>query len=114
MEKKVSFSCEGFKLAGTLFTPVDLGQGESRGGIIICKGFGADARDNATMINFARHFYQKGYIVLTLDRRGFEESKQPRLKMIPIIEVKDIRSAIAFFQQQPEVDRNNISIVELH
>jgi uncharacterized protein len=114
MEKEISFSCEGFKLAGTLFIPNDLGQGERRSGVIICKGFGANARDSATIINFARYFYEKGYIVLSLDYRGFEEGEQPRLKMIPIVEAKDIRNAIAFLQQQPEVDRDDIAIVELH
>ena len=115
LEKKVSFSCEGFKLTGTLFIPNDLSQGENRSSIIICTGFGgANAKNNATMINFARYYYDQGHIVFSLDDRAFGESEGPRLRMIPIVEVKGVKSAIAFLQQQPEVDGENIAVVELH
>ena len=39
MSKPVSFYSEGVKLAGDLFLPADVKQGDRRAGIVLCHGY---------------------------------------------------------------------------
>lgn len=110
MERRVSFYSEGFKLAGTLYIPDDLMEGQKRSSIIMLRGYAANARDRHPTLPFYRYFCKKGYIVLSLDYRGFGDSEGPRWRMIPMVEVEDVRNAITFLQQQPEIDGSNIGV----
>ena len=108
METKVSFYSEGYKLAGTLFIPDDLPLGQKSSGVIMCTGF-TGTRDRS-LLPISRYFCQQGYIVLSLDYRGFGESEGTKWRLIPLAEVEDVRSAITFLQQHPQVEAASIGL----
>lgn len=106
MERPVEFYSEGVRVRGYLTAPQ-----EARGlpGIVLCHGFGAlMAMD---FPDYARRLADQGYAVLRFDYRHFGESEgEPRNLLLPLREVEDVRNAITFFQQQPEVDPARIGL----
>jgi len=109
MEREVVFYSDGCKLAGTLFIPDDLLPGQKSSGIIFCSGF-TGTRDTS-LLPFSRYLCEKGYVGLSLDYRGFGESEGTKWRLIPLAEVEDVRNAITFLQQQPQVERNSIGLL---
>ena len=59
----------------------------------------------------AEKFSQAGYHVLAFDYRFFGESGgEPRGRINPLEQVRDIRAAITYAQSRPEVDKNNLAL----
>ena len=108
MRRRVTFYSDGIELVGYLFGPDDLEPGERRSGVVVCHGFGAS--QERVLPEVAAHLAEQGYVALTLDYRGFGESQGPRWRMIPQEQVRDIRNAITFFEQQPEVEPSAIGL----
>lgn len=106
MERAVQFYSEGVRVRGYLTAP-DGAQG--RPGIVLCHGFGATmAMDFA---NYAPRMAAQGYAVLRFDYRHFGESEgEPRNLLLPLQEVDDVRNALTFMQQQPEVDPERLAL----
>lgn len=109
MERKVAFYSGGCKLAGTLFIPDVLLPGQKASGIVFCSGF-TGIRDTS-LLPYSRYLCEKGYAGLSLDYRGFGESEGDRWRLLPLAEVEDVRNAITFLQQQPQVDGNSIGLI---
>lgn len=109
MKTKVSFYSGGYKLTGTLFVPEGETPGQQRSGIVICGGF-ASSRDRG-LLPMTHYLCEKGYVLLSLDFRGFGESEGPRCRLIPGEEVEDILSAVTFLQQQPQVNGASIGLI---
>ena len=109
METKVSYYSNGCKLAGTLYVPAGLPQGEKRSGIVFCHGF-TGTRDTL-LLPFSRYFSEKGYICLSFDYRGFGGSGGAKWRLLPMAEVEDLRSSITFLQQQPQVDETSVGVL---
>jgi len=108
MERRVSFYSDACKLAGTMFVPDHLPRTGQGSGIIFCSGFAA-IRDTS-LLACSRHLFQQGYIGLSFDYRGFGESSGTKWRVRPLEHVEDVRSAITFLQQQPEVAGDSIGL----
>lgn len=107
MRQDVTFPSQGLNCAGWLYTPDDLGQGESRPAIVMAHGF--SAVKEMYLSNFAEKFVEAGLVVLVFDYRYFGGSEgEPRGRLIPAEQHEDYKNAITWLSQRPEVDRDRI------
>jgi hypothetical protein len=109
MERKVQFYSEGTPVVGIMGLPEDYKPGDKRAAVIFCQGF--TGVKEMMLPDNAKRLRAEGYITLNLDYRYFGESGgEPRSRLIPMAQVTDIRSAITFMQQQPEVNPDRIGL----
>lgn len=109
MRQDVTFPSQGLNCAGWLYTPDNLGQGESRPAIVMAHGF--SAVKEMYLANFAEKFVEAGLVVLVFDYRYFGDSEgEPRGRLIPAEQHEDYKNAITWLSQRPEVDRDRIGI----
>lgn len=109
MERKVQFYSEGVPVVGMLGVPDNYTSGERRAAVIFCQGF--TAVKEIFLPSNAERLRAEGYITLNFDYRYFGESGgEPRSRLIPAAQVTDIRSAITFMQNQPEVNPESIGL----
>jgi uncharacterized protein len=125
MKRAVTIWSEGTRMAGDLFVPDGLKDGERRAAILLCHGWaGPKSHLNTT---YAPAFCAAGFVCLTFDYRGWFESdarlvtmdKQPdvdadgymTVRARPVREVvdpldqnRDIHNAIDFLLSEPIVD----------
>ena len=108
MRRPGSFYSEGFKLDGDLFFPVDLKNGETRSGIVLCHGYTGVKDlylpDTAVALN------QAGYVVLTFDYKGWGKSEGQRSRLAPFSRMADVLAALTFLGIQPEVKKDSLGI----
>ena len=52
----------------------------------------------------------QGYATLSFDYRGFGESEGPRCRLVPAMQVEDVRSALTFLETVPEVDSSRMAL----
>jgi len=110
MEKPVRFYSEAVPMAGVLFLPDNLTRAERRPGIVLCHGF--TAVKEVLLPEIARRLAKLGYVSLTFDYRFLGESGgEPRRQIIPLRQIEDIRNAVTFLQQQPEVDPERLGLL---
>ncbi len=103
MQKPVQFYSENIDMAGVLCVPDNLTVGETRPGIVMCHGF--TAVKEVILPEIAQRLAQLGYVVLTFDYRFLGASGgEPRRQIIPMRQIEDIRNAVTFLQNQPEVN----------
>jgi uncharacterized protein len=131
MKKEVVIWSEGTRVAGDLFLPDDLKDGEKRPAILLCHGWaGPKSHLSAT---YAPFFCKGGFICLTFDYRGWFESdarvamaeKQPPLDgdgfvtvrgepvreiVDPLDQNRDINNALDFLIEEPAVDSSRIGL----
>lgn len=109
MDRKVTFYSEGTPCVGMLGLPDDYKAGDKRGAVIFCHGF--TGIKEMYLPENAKRLQTEGYVTLNFDYRYFGESGgEPRSRLIPLAQVTDIRSAITFMQQQPEVNPDRIGL----
>ena len=108
MPRRVTFSSDGIELVGYLHDPPGLAPLEPRAGVLVCHGFGA--HQERVLPEVAAQLAELGYRAMTMDYRGFGESDGPRWRMLPQEQVRDIRSAITFLQDQPGVEPSRIGL----
>ena len=108
MLRAVSFYSEGAKLAGHLHGAEGDRPGQRRPGIVVCAGFAG--AQGLYLPEICGALTEVGYVTLRFDYRGFGESEGVRGRVVPLDHVRDIRSAITFLQQQPEVDPERIGL----
>jgi dienelactone hydrolase len=104
-ETKVHFYSDGQKLAGALTLPEGAGP---HPGVVLCHGF--TGIKELILPDYARRFVEAGFAALTFDYHGFGESEGPRGRLIAMEQVRDIRNAITFLQNWPEVDAERIGL----
>src|SRR5215510_9751744 len=110
MEKAVRFHSETTPMAGVLFVPNNLPQGEKRPGIVLCHGF--TAVKEVLLPEIARRLAGLGYVALTFDYRFLGESGgEPRRQIIPMLQIEDIRNAVTFLQHQSEVNPERLGLL---
>jgi pimeloyl-ACP methyl ester carboxylesterase len=109
--QKVSFFSEGCRLAGLLYTPDNLAPGEKRPAVVLCVGY--TYIKEMVMPDIAKALNRAGYVALLFDYRGFGESEGPRWRLMPHEQTQDIRAALTFIADQPQVDPNYLAIVGL-
>ena len=104
----VSFYSESTRLAGDLFLPDDLAQGESRAGIVLCHGY--TGVRSLYLPDTARALTQAGYVVLTFDYKGWGDSDGPKSRLSPYGRVIDSQAALTFLGAQPMVDAGRLGL----
>lgn len=106
-ERAITFYGEGIKLAGDLRVPAAADPDHPRPGIVCCHGY--SGKDINT-VKAAIALTAAGYVTLRVDHRGFGKSEGIRGRMLPMEQVADIRSALTFLAQQPEVDGTRLGL----
>lgn len=104
----VSFFSEGCRLDGELMVPDDLGAGERRPAICLCHGYSGIR--GLILPEYAQRFVDAGFVAFIWDYRGFGTSEGEKWRVMPHEQVDDIRNAITFLAQRPEVDPERIGL----
>jgi dipeptidyl aminopeptidase/acylaminoacyl peptidase len=105
---RVDFYSEGVRLAGDLFLPSQLRDGERRAGIVLCHGY--TGVRNLYLPDIAQVLNEAGYVVLTFDYKGWGDSDGPRSRLSPYGRVIDSQAAITFLAAQKVVDPDRIGL----
>ncbi len=108
-ERPIHFYSDGLRLAGTLYLPEDLPQGEQRPAVVACSGYlGLNAIYPRL---FAGPLTEAGYVVLGFDYRGNAESEGTPGRMVIGEQVRDIKHALTFLRVQPEVRGDQVALL---
>lgn len=120
----VTFWSQGVRLAGDLYKPKVLQTNEKLPGILMVPGWGGNKENLGR--TYAPYFAQQGYIVLTLDFKGWGESDGPvvtnerltpsdeatemhvkamhiRKVVNPLSMLEDVRAALHYLGSEPQV-----------
>jgi dienelactone hydrolase len=131
MKKEIVIWSQGTRMAGDLFIPDDLRDGEKRPGILLCHGWGGPKSHLSS--TYAPFFCKGGFVCLTFDYRGWFESdariasperqappdaegfisvrgKPVREMVDPIDQNRDINSALDYLLGEPCVDPSRIGL----
>ena len=108
MSKPVTFYSEGIELAGDLFLPADVKQGDRRAGIVLCHGY--TGIRSIYLPDNARVLAEAGYVVMSFDYKGWGDSEGPKSRLAPYSRVADVQAALTFLSAQPEVDAARLGI----
>ena len=106
--QKVGFYSEGTRLAGDLFLPDGLRDGEKRAGILLCHGY--TGVRNLYLPDTARALTVAGYVVLTFDYKGWGDSEGSPNRLAPYGRVLDSQAALTFLGAQDMVDPARLGI----
>ncbi|MFC0529187.1 alpha/beta hydrolase [Phytohabitans kaempferiae] len=107
--RNVHFYSDGLRLEGIVHMPDDLKDGERRPAVMVCHG--RLAIKEWVPSRWVPYLTEAGYVCLAFDYRNLGTSEGTLGTIIPQDEVRDIRHALTFFQQQPEVDPDRIGIL---
>lgn len=107
--EKVWFWSGTIKIAGLLWVPEDIREGERLPAIVIARGFGSVKE----FVNpgFAPVLNNAGFVVLGFDYPGLGESGGLPGRLIPTEHADAIRAGITFLQAQPSVDPDRIGLL---
>jgi len=109
MRKDITFTSKGLRCSGWLYVPDDLKTGAKAPAIVMAHGF--TGVKEAILPDFATQFVSAGFVTLVFDYRYFGDSEgEPRSQNFPLELVEDIRNAITWVSDQPEVDSQRIGI----
>lgn len=129
--RHVTIWSDGTRMAGDLYVPRDLKEGEKRATVLFCAGTGGVKKGNGAL--YAKRFVKEGFVVLAFDYRGWGESDckltlpepMPKADADGTVTVKarpvrwqmdmadqtlDIRCAISFLMGEPCVDKERIGL----
>lgn len=109
MKRTVTFFSDGARMAGVLRLPPGLSPGERRPAVVLCAGFSLVKEvwlpTNAQALNAA------GYVTLNFDDRTFGQSGAPRCRLVPRMQVEDVRSALVFRARAGAGDQDGLAAV---
>jgi len=105
--KPVTFYSGECLLQGDLYLSPE-SSNEKAAGIILCQGF-AGTKD-MFLPDYAKKFAENGYIVLTFDYRGFGKSEGEAGRLVPKMQVEDIKNALSFLEAYDAIDPARIGI----
>ena len=129
--RRVTIWSDGTRMAGDLYVPRDVKDGEKRAAVLFCAGTGGTKKGNGAQ--YAKRFVTEGFVVLAFDYRGWGESdcklmmtepmpapdekgevtvkaKPIRWQMDLADQTFDIRCALSFLAGEPSVDAARIGI----
>jgi hypothetical protein len=108
MPEPVTFYSEGVPIAGDWYAA----QGPSAGPrpvVVLCHGF--TGVKGLALPAFAARFAAAGYHTLAFDYRFFGDSAgEPRGRLLPLEQVRDIRAAMTYVQTRPDVDPERLAL----
>ncbi len=97
----------GLTLAGNLYTPLSLKEGEKIPAVVISHPFAA-VRQQAALL-YAQKLAEAGFATLAFDQAFWGESEgTPRGSVLPDMYVENFSAAVDFIGGQPFVDREKI------
>jgi len=105
MPETVTFYSEGVKVVADWYAA----KGDHRPVVVLCHGF--TGVKGMVLPDVAERLAQAGYHALAFDYRFFGDSGgEPRGRIIPLEQVRDIRAAITYAQSRPEVDPQRVAL----
>jgi pimeloyl-ACP methyl ester carboxylesterase len=107
--RDVEFFSGGTRLAGMIQSPSDFKPDDRRGVVVVCSGL--HGLKEWVPARWWPQIVDAGYHCFAFDYRGFGTSDGPRGRMIPREEIDDVRAALSFLQQQPEIDPDRIALI---
>lgn len=107
MRRDITFTSQGLRCAGWLYVPDELPAGQRVPAIVMANAL--SSVKEIYLSNYAERFVAAGFVTLVFDYRYFGGSEgEPRCQMFPYEQQEDIRNAITWLSDQPEVDPNRI------
>jgi dienelactone hydrolase len=129
--EKITIWSQGVRLAGDIYKPKGLKPTDKLPGILLIPGWGGSKKNLET--NYAPHFAEQGFVVLTFDFKSWGESDGPLLasqalppteeaaeatvkvtlirKIVnPISMSEDVRAALHYLGGEPQVISDNLGI----
>jgi dienelactone hydrolase len=108
MRRDVTFISKGCRCRGWLFVPDGLAPGQKAPAIVRATGFTGVIPMG---LESAERFAGAGFVTLLFDFRHFGDSEgEPRSQLFPLEQVEDVRNAITWVSEQPEVDPGRIGL----
>lgn len=109
--EKVSFPNQyKMKVAGHLFLPENMQEGEKRPAIIVGHPMGAVKEQSANL--YATKMAERGFVTLAIDISFWGESEgEPRNGVLPDLYAETFSAATDFLGTRPYVDRNRIGAI---
>ncbi len=106
-QREVRFYSQGARVAGVLRLP-DADLGKPSPVVVMCAGM--TLTKEVWLPSNAEWLCAQGYATLSFDYRGFGESEGPRNRLVPAMQVEDVRSAITFLETVSEVDAARVAL----
>jgi dienelactone hydrolase len=108
MRRDVTFTSKGYRCFGQFDVPDGFAPGEKVPAIICVTGYSGVIPMGE---EFAQRFVNAGFATLMFDFRYFGMSEgEPRSQLFPLEQVEDLRNAITWFSEQPEIDPKRIGL----
>lgn len=104
--RAVTFHSHGAKVSGVLRLPQSKAPPPV---VVMCAGM--TLTKEVWLPANAEWLRARGYATLSFDYRGFGESEgQPRNRLVPAMQVQDVRAALTFLETVPELDSSRIGL----
>jgi hypothetical protein len=109
VRRDISFKSGGQRCIGWLYLPDDLSERQKVPGLVLANGI--SMVKEMYISGYAERFAAAGLAALIFDHRHLGESEgEPRQQIFPEEQQEDIRNAISFLADQPEVDGGRVGI----
>lgn len=110
MEKVVFYNQYKMQVAGNLFKPKDMKEGELRAAIVVGHPMGAVKEQSANL--YATKMAERGFVTLSIDLSFWGSSEgEPRNAVSPEIYAEDFSAAVDYLGTRPFVNRNGIGAI---
>ncbi|QIK63298.1 alpha/beta hydrolase [Leucobacter viscericola] len=109
IEKKTTFYSEGAVLQASFYYPDDYVADGNHPVLIVNSGYQGFNEFYPKM--FAELFTARGYVCFGFDYRGMADSEGPKGTVLLEQQVEDVRNAVTFVQNQPNVDPKRIALL---
>lgn len=104
---KVSFKNNNVMMVGNLYLPVNYDKSKKYPAIVVAHPWGGVKEQTSGL--YARKLAEQGFVALAYDASHYGESGgEPRFVENPFERVEDIRSAVDYLSNHPQVDENRI------
>lgn len=109
--EKVSFpNLYKMKVAGNLFLPKNMKEGEKYPAIIVGHPMGAVKEQSANL--YATKMAERGFVTLSVDLPFWGESEgEPRNAVLPDVYAEAFSAAVDFLGTRPFIERNRIGVI---
>lgn len=105
--RQISFKNNQVTMAGDLYMPAYFDKNKKYAAIVVAHPWGGVKEQTAGL--YARKLVEQGFITLAYDASHYGESGgEPRFVENPADRVEDIRSAIDYLSNDPQIDANRI------